>query len=130
MARLTNNDYLENRWWLTQLWLDSVGSFVELSSREQWHLHAYFRFTEDLSDSSALQHRKAVSRDRPALPQQAGRALRRLRQSAQALAVQPLTASGMRRKKVARVKVRSVVRPQPDVERLAQILLDLTRPPK
>jgi len=33
MARLTNNDYLENRWWLTQLWLDSVGSFVELSSR-------------------------------------------------------------------------------------------------
>jgi len=97
---------------------------------EQWHLHAYFRFTGGLSDSNALQHRKAVSRDRPALPQQAGRALRRLWQSAQAPAVQPVAASGMRRKKVTRVKVRSDVRPQPDVERLAQVLLDLTRPPK
>lgn len=129
MPRLTNNDYLQTRRWLGELWSDHVFLLAYLLPHKQWYLHDYLRFSEDLTDDAALQHRTKSSHDRPALPQQAGRALAQLGRAMDRRAAQPAVITS-KRHKVTRVHAGAVVKPQPDIERFVRLLLDLTRLPR
>lgn len=69
-----------NRQALRDEWNSTAGgAFVLLSPAEQWSLHEYYRFTEQLGCKQLLAHRAAVSTESPSLPQRAGRAYAHLR---------------------------------------------------
>jgi hypothetical protein len=55
--------------------LSNVRLFAELSPREQWQLHDFFRPSHESTDLELLAHRHRISAERPSLPHQAGRAL-------------------------------------------------------
>jgi hypothetical protein len=121
MPRLTDQQYLVSRTWLVQLWSESIGSFAELNAVEQWHLHAFFRPSEQLSDQAALAHRAEVSAARSSLPQQAGRASKKLRaridERSSTVPIAP-----RRWHKVTRVEAHGVVNPMVDYRRLVRLL--------
>lgn len=86
-----------------------------VSPRDQRYLHSFFRLAEELTDADALSHRRAVSVERPSLPQSAGRALRHLAHPR----YEPATLVGRRR----RIVVYPLVRPQVDTHKLGRALL-------
>ena len=120
MSRTTNHQYIANHRQLQHIWLTSPDLLAVLVPRDQWYLHDYFRFSEQLSVAELLAHRSTVTSDRPALPQEAGRALARLTRSIESGYTRLPTQSG-------RLSVGSVVRPQVDVDLLAQAIVQLGR---
>jgi hypothetical protein len=77
MSRLTAKNYLRAHDRLRKFWLRDPSLFAELTPMEQWQLHDFFLPHRELSDLQLLQHRDAVTAERPSLPHQAGRALSR-----------------------------------------------------
>lgn len=118
MSRITNHQYIASHRQLQHTWRMSPALLSVLVPRDQWYLHDYFRFSEQLSEAELLAHRLAVSSDRPALPQEAGRALARLTRSIESGCARLPTQSG-------RLSIRSVVRPQVNVDLLAQAIVQL-----
>jgi hypothetical protein len=109
-----------------------------LEPAEQWELHDFYGFTENYDDVQALAHRAAVSLARPSLPQQAGKAFRKVaallaRATPLDAGLVPLeipismeSANGPRRDR--NVSVKFLVRAQPDIPaivRALQALADL-----
>ena len=118
MPRLTNSDYLLIRTHLSHVWTNKRQGFGLISTKDQRYLHDYFRLSESLSAADAIIHRRAISHERPSLPQQAGRALRHLADPP--ALKKPLTGK-------SRIVVHPILRPQPDIHRLVQALLALGR---
>lgn len=79
MPRLTDETLLRYHQELHAVWSSGSASVFLLEATEQWALHEYFRFTESLSRSVLLEHRRAVSVDSGSLPQCAGRAFAKWR---------------------------------------------------
>jgi len=80
MPRLTTLDYLRNRSALRKEWFENNAyAVVVLTATEQFLLHDYYAFTEDLSPLGVTEHRKDVTARRPSLPHQAGKAFARIR---------------------------------------------------
>ena len=129
MPRLTNTDYLNIRHYLAGVWRQDRSAFGLVSSADQQRLHAYFRLTEELTDTESLKHRTDLTRGHPSLPHGAGRALRHLANPRQSLRRRPARAVAPSRRgsREHNITVRAIVRPQPDVKRLAQALLALAR---
>lgn len=75
MPRLTAKDYLRTHDRLRRLWMHDTRLFAELTPTEQWRLHNFFKPDKDWSDLELLQHREAITAERPSLPHLAGRAL-------------------------------------------------------
>jgi hypothetical protein len=128
MPRLTDRHYLKVHKQLKQYWchLDIVYGY--LTSTEQWQLHDYFQPSKDLSETELLQHRRGISNQRPNLPHQAGRALAKLQTRAAHHALQRVRLAGQpagkktSSKRHPGVRVLAVVKPEPDLERLARAL--------
>ncbi len=123
--------YLQAHRALRSLWLEPDGAvFAELSPHEQWYLHDYFRPSEQLPDQDLLAHRKAISRQRPCLPQSAGRALSLLVRMLQTY-VEPRPAvirkpgERLPTTRVHHITVRAVVQPEPDVARYAPAVVQM-----
>ena len=114
MPRLTDRDYLFFRTYLHEVWLTKRQAFSLISTRDQYYLHQYFRLSDELAKEDALAHRRAITTLQPSLPQCAGRALRHL-----ARPKRTITCTGEKR-----IIVHPLLRPQPDVERLAKALLE------
>ncbi len=103
--------------------------FAELSPQEQWYLHDYFRPSEQLSDDELLAHRKAISRQRPSLPQSAGRAfnllVRMLQRSWSRSRRDPEARGAVANHAVHHIIVRAVVQPKPDVDMYARAVVQM-----
>lgn len=124
MPRLTNPTYLRTYFWLSGQIAQDRMTLSCLSPTEQSYLHAYFRPTEAISAPDLLAHRKSITRQRPSLPQSAGRALRKLQDHQTALVELPASSPAPATKSShRRIVVHSVIRPEPDIERMAKALL-------
>jgi len=122
MPRLTNADYLLYRSELFLVW-DDMNVFGRLSAQDQWILHGYFVPTKQISAEEAIAHRKAVSRAIPSLPNRAGKVMRKVQllQSIDWIKVaRPPQDAGPRH-----LTLRSIVRPEPDLDQIARSMISL-----
>ncbi len=140
MPRLTHSTYSAQHEVLHELWLRSDGgAYSVLSANEQWDLHDFFAISATLSEAELREHRRLKSAADPSLPHRAGRALKKLieRQAERAeeqealqaaKAAGPAPAKRKYRKNVNRkIRVESVVHPQPDVQKFARALMELAK---
>lgn len=129
MPRMSKKDYWKYHKTLRHLWLNHQYLYSYLSPERQWQLHDFFKPAEDIAREQLLEHRQAITKDRPGLPHQAGWALKELTQTVGTFASQPKPkpkATRQRGKPTAkRYKVYSIVRPEIDYDKLADALLML-----
>lgn len=126
MPRISDHAYLQTRQELHAAWASDSTSVFLLDALEQWALHEYYRFGENLTGPTSLEHRKAVSSRDPSLPQRAGRAMSRWRHLAAGLEVNRERARTVHPRKKGRdydVRIFSAVHPEIDPKRLARALL-------
>ena len=125
MTRLTHTTYKCQHHQLRREWLDRHGfAFTMLSPTEQILIHDFYEPSKLLTDRQLRAHRAAITRARPSLPHQAGKAFVRITPFLDVVPA-PLRSPG--RGKPYSVKVTSLVNPQIDPARLAKILIDITR---
>jgi uncharacterized membrane protein len=132
MPRQSDQQYLQTHARLRRLWLQANGVYGRILPAKQWHLHAFFQPSKDLTPAELLEHRAKITKERPQLPQHAGKtlaeldqhavhwALRRVRQPVGA----PVAARGGKRQP-RNIAVHGVVRPEIDTKKLARALLDI-----
>ncbi|HVV26283.1 MAG TPA: hypothetical protein VHC21_04620 [Candidatus Saccharimonadales bacterium] len=128
MPRLSKKEYWQWHVKLRWLWLNHQYFYKYLSPTKQWILHDFFQPSKDISREELLAHRKAITKERPGLPHQAGWALRDLNQmihryaKARKPAPAPVT-NGRGKSGAKRVKVTgSLVRPEIDPDQMARVL--------
>lgn len=125
MPRLTHTTYTLQHHQLRREWLDRHGlAFTMLSPTEQILIHDFYEPSKSLTDRQLKAHRDAITKIRPSLPHQAGKAFVRI---APFLDVVPAPLPSPGRGKPYSVKVTSLVNPQIDPERMARILMDIVR---
>jgi hypothetical protein len=71
MPRLTNSDYLAQHDSLANVWHDNKFVFAALTSSYQYLLHDYYQPTSTPTAAELFEHRRRVTKLRPALPAQA-----------------------------------------------------------
>ena len=133
MPRLSTTKFLDHYRTLRYLWLNAPGAFASLTHQEQRLLHDFFQPSEDLAEWQLIEHRRQVTLVHPSLPHSAGRVFKKL---------QPLhdnhtvgkshRAARIPRQKVrsdngTAIRVRAIVRPQPDARLMWRALLILAR---
>jgi hypothetical protein len=120
MPRLSTADYLLIRQMLYDIWHHRRGQgFQLISTNDQRSLHAFFRPSEDLTEAELLEHRQTVSNEQPSLPQCTGRALRHFANPLPLQGVVYPGGPGVQH----RIVVYPLLRPKPDLEALARIVL-------
>ena len=125
MTRLTHTTYTLQHHQLRREWLDRHGfAFTMLSPTEQILIHDFYEPSKLLTDRQLRAHRAAITRARPSLPHQAGKAFVRIAPFID-VELAPLPMPG--RSKPYVVKITSLVNPQIDPVRLARILIDVRR---
>jgi len=125
MTRLTHTTYKFQHHQLRHEWLDRHGfAFTMLSPTEQILIHDFYEPSRSFTDYQLRAHRAAITKLRPSLPHQAGKAFVRI---APFLNVElaPLPKPGRGQPYVA--KITSLVNPQIDRARMAQILIAIVR---
>lgn len=97
-------------------------------------LHAYFAPYKELTDKEAITHRRQVTYDHPSLPHRAGKLYARLHKQALAdrdrlakATTAPVTARPESNPARGKLTARSIARPEPDLRKLALLLLDVAR---
>ena len=125
MTRLTHTTYTLQHHQLRREWIDRHGfAFTMLSPTEQILIHDFYEPSKPLTDCELRAHRVEITRVRPSLPHQAGKAFVRI---APFLDVVPAPLRSPGRGKPYVVKITSLVNPKIDPERMARILLDIVR---
>ena len=146
MPRLTNQRYLDINHDLSLMWRTDDFTYGTLSPNEQWDLHAYFVPYKSLSEAELLAHRKRISKERPSLPQRAGRAAEhfkrnyylvrdaRRREAQEAPEHQAARAAASKKsgyrtapRPKGPVKVYAIVNPEIDVKMLARACIGIAR---
>lgn len=123
MTRLTHTTYTLHHHQLRREWLDRHGfAFTMLSPTEQILIHDFYEPSKPLTDRQLRAHRAAITRARPSLPHQAGKAFVRI-----ALFLDVELAPLPMRGKPYIAKITSLVNPQIDPIRMAQILTAIVR---
>ncbi len=133
MPRLSSADYLDHRLHLRVAWNDDAAGFGALSGSAQRALHDFYAPTQELRKHEALEHRRVVSRGRPSLPHEAGRAYRRIEAEWRRLdhrskllaSTQPAGTRISSRNR--HVTLQPVWRPEPDIPLLVRALIDIVR---
>lgn len=107
---------------------------AELAVFEQWNLHRFFAMSEEMGDEAAVAHRRQVSKSKPSLPSQAGRALAHFERVVQEWQAMQTYANGPDPKSVptsrggrrqATIRVTLLARPTIDALKLAQVLMQV-----
>lgn len=135
MPRLTSRDYLLQRQYLVEEWLEhGAGSFGLLPYRHQIDLHDFYAPAEPMTDLEATRHRAAMTKAFPSLPQKAGRAYQALQDAASGLPNQLVDARRAATTSVTKIggrphsiRVAGIARPKPDHYQLARLLLNLAK---
>ena len=131
MPRLTSKDYLAQRRLLIKEWCERDAiAFGEVPLQGQHDLHDFYAPTEPLSDADALEHRVAMAKAFPSLPQKAGRALQALllgrEVHRQRMADRKAVSATLNRPPRGRgVYIAAVARQEPDLRLLAKALIGL-----
>ena len=123
MPRFTNKEYLQRHEVARRIWQQYRGKFGDLSVNQQWDLHDFYRPSEELTAEALIEHRRRVSRERPSLAALANKAYKILvdPNPPTAVSVTPAAAVGSKRA----IRVRAIVRPTPDLRKLARALIEL-----
>jgi len=104
-------------------------SLPEGAAIERWILNDFFRLGLDLSGENMIAHRKRITAERSNLPHVAGKALALSWYAIAAISVSRVLAAkvpaGTKRRGKTSVQVKSIVRPEPDAEKLARAFLML-----
>ncbi len=123
MPRLSNSDYLYSRSELLALLNEKIPIQVHFSYSDQMVLHAYFVPTMQINDEEALAYRKVISKENPSLPNRAGKLMKRV------AALRSIDWSRTPRSNgigpSRRLVVQSLVRAEPDIEKIAGTLIAL-----
>lgn len=98
--------------------------FLGMRPDEQWILHQYFRLSEPLTPEQVQRHWAELQSQRSSLAQRAGRAYAAFEVSL-ANRPAPIPQTKGRKRKLGKVKVESLVLPQPDTKRVARTLLEI-----
>lgn len=139
MPRLSNKDYLEYAHWLRDIWTSPYQKlFGVLSVNDQWDIHAYFQPNKDWTDEERLNHRLKISKEQPTLPAIASKHLLKLNQIYASALIYSKGDSGQFSayltqyipaskpdKRGRRLHIFPVARPEPDLDKLAQALIDI-----
>jgi len=102
--------------------------YAELSAANQWYIHDYFQPSIDMPDMELLEHRRHVSAQRPSLAQSAGKACVMLIRYEAAWQEQVRVNQQRQLDRRLRpsngrvIEVRSVVRPQVDMNKLLKAI--------
>ena len=127
MTRVTFTTYCERRARLKVIWQTAPATFVILSPREQWDLHEYYRFTENVTAEELRRYWYDVKARASSLPHRAGRVYAAFtlepRQYKPQL-TRARTEGGYR--DAAIVRVQGLVREKPDVRKMTKVLLEIT----
>lgn len=129
MPRVSFTTYYERRTKLRQAWKANCGNFSNLSPREQWDLHQYYRFAESLNTDQVCENWTTQHTKSSSLAQRAGRAYVAFElaiTNKSALVKDAASVVARKRKRGAKYKVQSIVLPQPDAAKLARVLLKCT----
>ena len=131
MPRLANPDYLAQRRNLIDYWEDEHVAWAYLLPQEQWQLHDFYQPSKYLTDEQGFAHRAEISEQRLSLPQLPGKAYKVIMSfepvTRDHLAnLDPVTKNRKTRKRAKNhvVKVRALVRPEPDIMKLSRALVD------
>lgn len=136
MPRLTPAKYSAHHRYLRYIWTEETGLFGHLHWDEQLDLHHFFAPAKDLSEAELRTHRQAATANDRSLPQRAGRALAKLdaihderederfmEEQVRERQLKPVKTAGRSRQPV----VYGVVRPEPDYEQIAKVLIEFAR---
>jgi hypothetical protein len=108
-----------------------MGVFSFLTPAEQGQLHDFFQLSKDLTPEQLSAHREQITRQRPSLPHQAGRALSHLNAEAAHWAAdlqhQRVLAGKGSNTRQHNITVRSVVRPEIGARKFADALIKIAR---
>ena len=133
MPRLTNSHYLDIHRKLRTCWLEHQFLFATIEAHEQWDLHSYFKPYAGMPDAELIEHRKAITKQNPGLPQRAGRAFAHLRRNNEAIArpqaqaTKPVATTSKQRNSAGPLKVYPLVNPEPDYRQLARAFIRIAR---
>ena len=131
MPRLTNQRYVEIHYQLRRYWLKDPAPYLSLTPNEQWNLHAFFKPNKTMTDVELVTHRRTISQQSPALPQRAGRALRKFEGAIEAIgrwrAQSSSTANHKRPSMNNPIKVWPLVQPEIDAKKIARALIALAK---
>lgn len=125
MPRLTNQQYLARRLVVLREWHDNHGrAFGFLRTNEQRALHDYFGTLKPFGPAEALEYRKQISKERPALAQRGGQAYLLFESARQFVPtrVQVETVHARVPSAKRQITVSPKVRPEIDVDHLARVL--------
>ncbi len=126
MPRLTNEQYLYQRNRLRVSWQRRKGApFASLSANDQLYLYAYFAPTVEATDKEAIAYRKEMSERFPSLPQQAGRAYKRVFPYLDPERSGPVLPEKRARKARGKVVIRATRHRDPDAQKTTRALLYL-----
>ena len=137
MPRLTHDTYCTQHRLVREAWLTDRPAPARLLPNEQWDLHDFFAPVYDFTDDELREYRQKITALDPSLPQRAGRALKKLEAARKGRAVAAQTratakpaSDGPKRKAKAadrKISVKSLVHPEPNMDRLAKALLEMAR---
>ena len=129
MPRVTYTTYRNRHLILRQLWAEHEGVFSRIKPGEQWALHSYYLCAVKMTEHTLRNHYLRIRDMRSSLPHRAGKAYARLKRSVTPPAVRltrPVSNMTIR-KRAGKIVVQPLVRPQPDVDRLAKVLIRMAR---
>lgn len=124
---------------LKQAWSETPALYDKLSAKAQWALHTYYQPSEDLTARELSEHRQRVTTERPWLPSLAGKAFKVIAEgyrprAAHGSRTPTVTAKpggtkarAKRRGRDHELRVLSVRRDPPDVQKLADALIELAQ---
>lgn len=139
MPRTTDDEYLQRRRDVRQLWSRFSETFMVLSPTDQWRVHDYYQTQSTATDDQLLLERDSLSREGPSLPQAAGKAYHQLNRCFQIAshygqgdplqffrAIMALTKSEQAMlKQETGISIHSLVRPAPDIEQLTRAFISI-----
>ncbi len=131
MPRLTSNQYLIERDFLTDLWQEVRPVYAFLTYDDQMTLHQFFAPTKNLTDRVAIAHRQSVAKQHPSLPQRAGKIYVQIdfyaRAMQKVIAEQPAQPVELKTKAIAKPAApdphSSPCQPRTDLRRLTRALM-------
>lgn len=129
MSRLSNRDYLIQRQYLVEEWLERDGGALgNLPYQQQLDLHDFYAPAEVMTDLEATRHRAAMTQAFPSLPQKAGRANQAVQAAISGKVNQLVDTHRTATTSTAKIggrphtiRVAAIARPKPDHYRLAVV---------
>ena len=123
MSRLADTEYLIRHEMVHRAWKQDKRLYTHLSFSQQRDIHDYYLGARHCTEAELLEHRQQVTKKDPSLPHRASRAfLAMLRPSAT-----PPAPTGKLTHRGTRLSVRPLVRPDPDLDAIAKVVLDVVR---